>query len=449
MATNTTSDKPAVRPGQSQETPPMQPVKSEKMDFRVGPGTPLGRGLRRYWTPVCLSRELPEPDCAPLRVWLLGQSFVAFRDTSGQVGVLDEACPHRKASLVYGRNEEGGLRCLWHQWKFTVDGTVLETPNCPYKQRVRANAYPVEESGGLVWGYFGPAELKPPFPEFSWSKLSPESVMIVPVDLDCNFVRPLEGLVDSAHVSLLHVDAMKQLVNYVPNIKGANHAALTSDSMPKLELELTDFGFHYAAIRGLPDGEPGTAQVRITAYAAPYLCFIAPGNAAHISVPQDDTHTRFYNIFWSTIDRLDQGPAREVMLNLYGLSDDILDLHGVRTEPPPPGPLGKRNHFVQDRQAMKSGKSYSGGLGLTMEDAVMTCSIPGVSDHDGEHLVPADVAIVRLRRLLTGIANKVQLGEPPVGLRPRTRSTDIISTSAVLAAGLHWRSLVPNHVTLE
>ena len=421
----------------------MSSLDNQRLDLRVGPETPLGEALRRYWTPVCMSADVAEPDCDPIRVWVLGQSFVAFRDSAGRVGVLDEACPHRKASLVFGRNEAGGIRCLWHQWKIATDGAILETPNnpdCTFRDRVRANAYEVVESGGLVWGYFGPAESKPPFPAFEWAGLPPEHVVIVPVDLDCHFVRPLEGLVDTSHVALLHADTIKQL----PADRGrGDAAALAADSMPKLELELTDFGFHYAAIRKVP-GEEGATQVRVTAYAAPYTCFISPGDHAHISVPQDDTHTRFYNIMWRRDQPFD-AEARRQIIAFYGLNDEILDAQGIRAVMPPPGPLGRRNHFVQDRAAMRAGETFTGRLGLTAEDAVMTVSIGSISDYRGEHLVPADLGVVRLRRLVNDIIRSVAAGADPVGVRPTTDCRRIGAPSGLLAAGEDWRQLVRAH----
>lgn len=421
----------------------MQSTDRQRLDFRVGPDTPMGQALRRYWTPVCMSADIARPDCDPVRVWALGQSFVAFRDTAGRVGVLDEACPHRKASLVFGRNEKGGIRCLWHQWKMATDGALLETPNnpdCSFKDRVKANAYPVVESGGLVWSYFGPADLQPAFPEFVWATLPPENVMVVPVDLDCNFVRPLEGLVDTSHVALLHADIIQQL----PKDRGSGDAeALAVDSMPKVELEETDFGFHYAAIRKMQNGQ---SQVRMTAFAAPYSCFISPGDHAHVSVPQDDTHTRFYNIMWSATERLDAGPARERLLKFYGLTDDILDQQGIRSLMPPPGPLGVRNHFVQDREAMRRGETFTGHLGLTAEDAVMTVSIGSISDYRGEHLVPADLGVVRLRRLMSELARRVAAGDIAPGLQMKTDPRNIGAPSGVLGDGEDWRKLVPDHM---
>src|SRR5205807_7732499 len=163
---------------------------------RVGPGTPMGQTLRRYWLPACLSEELPQPAGDPIRLRLLGEDFVAFRDAEGQVGVLDEACPHRGASLVLGRVEDCGLRCLYHGWKFGVDGTIQETPTEPaessFKQRVQAPAYPVREAGDLVWVYLGPPELKPPFPDYPWFHVPAEYRSPTKAVYDCNYMQILE-----------------------------------------------------------------------------------------------------------------------------------------------------------------------------------------------------------------------------------------------------------------
>jgi hypothetical protein len=219
---------------------------------------------------------------------------------------------------------------------------------------------------------------------------------------------------------------------------------LLSDSAPKFELELTDFGFHYAATRKVSAELGAEAQVRVTAYAAPFTCFIPPGDHAHISVPQDDTHTKFYNIVWSPSEPLDAA-GRAARLELYGLTDAIIDRQGVRSLPPGPGPLGRRNHFVQDRAAMRAGNSYSGGFGLTVEDAVMTCSIGSANDYEGEHLVPADVAIVRLRRLMAELAQQGAAGEKVWIAAAKTPPEAITAPSALLTEGRNWRDLVPSH----
>ena len=145
---------------------------------RVGPGTPMGETMRRYWMPALLSWELPGPDCDPVRLRLLGEDLVAFRDSAGRIGVVDEACPHRLASLWLGRNEEGGLRCVYHGWKFTVDGTCVDLPSEPpdsaFKSRIRARHYPVAEAGGVIWAYLGPDPAPAP-PAYEWMTVPPEN----------------------------------------------------------------------------------------------------------------------------------------------------------------------------------------------------------------------------------------------------------------------------------
>ena len=153
----------------------MLPPKENELITRVGPGTPMGNAMRRYWIPACLSREIAEPDCPPVRVRLLGEDLVAFRDTEGRIGLVDEFCPHRRVSLYFGRNEECGLRCVYHGWKFDVDGNCVDQLNEPpehqFKQHIQLTAYPTVELGGLVWAYLGPADKMPPPPKFAWTQV--------------------------------------------------------------------------------------------------------------------------------------------------------------------------------------------------------------------------------------------------------------------------------------
>jgi len=180
----------------------MTSAKDNDVLTRVGRGTPMGDLMRQYWIPACLSSEL-EAGAAPMRLMLLGEKLIAFRDSAGRVGIMDHRCPHRCASLFFGRNEEGGLRCIYHGWKFAVDGTVLETPNVAdpkFKSRLKGRTYPVREAGGLLWGYLGPKELMPAFPEWEFMK-QPEAHRInAYAVVNCNFVQVIEGLVDSSHL---------------------------------------------------------------------------------------------------------------------------------------------------------------------------------------------------------------------------------------------------------
>src|ERR1700728_928089 len=280
---------------------------------RVGPGTPMGNVLRRYWTPAFQLGDLPEPDCPPIRVTILGENFVAFRDTNGRVGVLDELCCHRGASLTLGRVEDCGIRCLYHGWKYAVDGTIMETPNLAtstFRERVKHGAYPVREAGGLGWVYLGPPGAAPPFPEFSWATAEPDELAVSEMIMDCNWMQVLEGSIDSSHVAILHLDTLAAMgsgprsgVSFafagepwdldmpVPGAgqrKGQRKGVWPSDdNAPRIEVENTPFGFHYAAIRDVT-GEPGKKFVRVTAFVMPYTAFIGGGPGAGVRVPRDD-----------------------------------------------------------------------------------------------------------------------------------------------------------------
>ena len=175
---------------------------------RTGPGTPMGLTLRRYWIPALLASELPEPDGAPVRVRLLGEDLIAFRDTLGRVALLDEYCPHRRASLFFGRNEDCGLRCVYHGWKFDVDGQCVDMMNEPpereFAHKIRTTAYPLVELGGVLWAYLGPPALRPPLPAFAWTQAPATHRYASKVVQDCNWVQALEGGIDTSHVPILH-----------------------------------------------------------------------------------------------------------------------------------------------------------------------------------------------------------------------------------------------------
>lgn len=403
---------------------------------RVGPGTPMGEALRRRWVAACLTTDLPEPDGTPLRIKLLGEWFVVFRDSNGDVGMLDERCPHRGASLAFGRNEGCGLRCLWHGWKIGVDGTLHETPNIAddhFRQRVTAQSHDVVEHGGFVWAHLGDNE-RPPLPDFQFAHVPDENRLIVAADLDSNYTQPLEGLADSSHVGILHSDLIASMTGTNRDI-----SAIGADQAPRLVVEPTDFGFHYAALRKIDEGAGGH-HVRVTAYAAPLLFFIAPGGQAFMSVPQDDTHTRFYNIFWSPEERLVDGPGRQQRLDMFGLHPEQLERFGMAAEHPLTGELGQRNHFVQDRDAMSSGSSFTGLGGLTAEDAAMTDSMGELYDRQNEHLVPADLAVIRLRRVLRSIAD-----EDSADVAVTTPIERITAAESVIGLDDDWHDLVPHH----
>src|ERR687886_2780840 len=204
---------------------------------RVGPGTPMGNLMRQYWIPAMLSSELPTPDSDPVRVLLLGEQLLGFRDTSGQVGLMQHNCPHRGASLFFGRNEEGGLRCVYHGWKFDVSGTCTDMPNEPaesdFKHKVKAVAYPCVERGGVVWAYLGPSSHAAQPPELEWTHVPPSHRYVTKRIQVCNYLQNVEGEVDSSHVSFLHstLDQRNRLPDY-----------MARDRAPRFYVKATDYG---------------------------------------------------------------------------------------------------------------------------------------------------------------------------------------------------------------
>jgi phenylpropionate dioxygenase-like ring-hydroxylating dioxygenase large terminal subunit len=422
---------------------------------QVGPDTAMGRTLRRYWTPAFQLGDLPDPDCPPIQVELLGESFVAFRDTNGNLGFLDELCMHRGASLALGRVEDCGIRCLYHGWKYAADGTILETPNFPgstFKDRVKQGSYPVRESGGLGWVYLGPPGTEPPFPRFRWTQAPPDEIAISEMILDCNWIQVQEGSIDSSHVGILHLDTLAVTASGPRTVGSFEFAGEpwdtgitlpsrrvlggvgwpSQDNGPKIEVEYTPFGFHYAALRDA--NEPGKQYVRVTAFVMPYTAFIAGTNGSVIVVPRDETSCSLYlaaNMPKSANGRPPGG----------GMNQGI--------DPSVWGPeRGNRRLRLptQDRAAMASGKSFAGYRGGNrIQDAAVQMSEGKIYDRRKEHLVPADLAIIRMRRLLTDSMKLVEDGKPPLGLGEGYDFSHVSGAAAVTNVGERWQDLVPGN----
>jgi len=185
-------------------------MKAEQNELltRTGPGTPMGELFRRYWMPALLASELPAPDCPPVRLKLLGERMVAFRDTNGRLGLIDEFCAHRGVSLWFGRNEECGLRCPYHGWKYDVTGQCVEVPSEPVEsgfcKKIKLKSYPLVERGGVIWVYMGPPDQQPPLPEFEFATVPEEQSYMSKRVQECNWLQAMEGGIDSSHVSFLH-----------------------------------------------------------------------------------------------------------------------------------------------------------------------------------------------------------------------------------------------------
>src|SRR6266850_6133046 len=258
---------------------------------RVGPGTPMGNLMRQYWIPAARSDELPAPNAPPLRVRLLGESLIAFRVTSGKVGLVANSCPHRGASLFYGRNEAEGLRCVYHGWKFDVTGACVDMPSEPlesnFSQKVRAVTYPCVERGGLIWAYLGPRPTPPPMPELEATMLAESRIQVY--QRECNWMQALEGDIDTGHTVYLHLGSVD--ASEVPPDSWARYAL--ADRAPRYEVTDTDFGVMYGAYR---PAEADTNYWRIANFLFPFYAMVPTGVLGlevrvRAWVPMDDGHT--------------------------------------------------------------------------------------------------------------------------------------------------------------
>jgi len=373
---------------------------------RVCGDAPMGQVLRRYWLPALLSDEVAEPDGAPVPVRLLGEDLVAFRDTKGRVGLVDERCPHRLASLVIGRNEDCGLTCIYHGWKFDVTGACVDMPTEPegfgFKNRIRIAAYPTREAGGMVWTYMGPPESEPPFPAFGWTALPREQRGIIKIGIRANYLQTVEGAIDSAHSWFLHRGSSRDW---------EKRFAVSQDQSPKLEAEDTAYGFRYAAIRKPLENPDTTKYVRVTLFALPSTAFIPPPlNAdlpAHtqIFVPLDDDHTMLFDVFHSQNGTpVDEAELRRGLHAQPGVDLDADWFRHARRE----------NRWQQDRAAMRDG-SWTGIKGFQNQDIAAQESMGRVVDRSREHLGTSDVAVIRMRRRMLETVRRLRAGEPLVG----------------------------------
>jgi len=417
---------------------------------RVGPETPMGDALRRYWLPALLSSDLPHPDCDPKRVRLVGEDFIAFRDTKGRIGFLDEYCRHRSASLALGRVEDCGIRCIYHGWKFAYDGTVLETPNVEdpdFKTRFKARAFPAREAGGFIWVYLGPVEKEPPFPHYSWFDLPASHVVTTVHHGECNFVQIMEGLVDSSHLGLLHMDGLKKTdTSDLTFAKKTN--TMQFNLAPKLEAEDAPYGFNYVALRNISDAQGQRTEARVTAFVAPCFIFNPNGDLITIVVPADDETSYFFHAFWDAEKKLNEEPLRSQHLSFIGLDDATLHRFGIDLGNVDPGRPNRANNFLQDREGMRSGRTFSGLPGFVQEDIAVSVASGPTRDRSRETLSAADVAVGRLYRVLINSARRVKDGGDPVGIDPAIDTNAIKGAAAVLRSGQAWQSLVPSAATL-
>jgi phthalate 4,5-dioxygenase len=380
---------------------------------RTNAGTPMGELFRRFWLPALLPSEVPTADCDPIRFRILGEDLVAFRDSNGLPGVLANNCPHRGASLFFGRNEEAGLRCVYHGWKFSVDGACLDMPNEPtesdFRHKVRAVAYPARQYAGLIWIYMGPPDKQPPLPTYQWcARPDADQTTANKWMQDSNYAQALEGNIDSSHVGFLHRTFSHPTFQQGGRLENTQQVTATRE---------TDFGFVYGARRDAPNGD---YYWRVTTYTLPTFTQIASqsrgGNGIFLIPRDDETH------WWITVNppRLPDEPERidpgfAALLNGSAIAD--------------PSTLGlipgtwrrvrnKDNDYLIDR-TMQRTFNYTGLPGNRAQDQAVTESMGPIVNRTQEHLGAADTAIIVMRRLLIAMARRLEAGvEPEIVSQP-------------------------------
>jgi phthalate 4,5-dioxygenase oxygenase subunit len=407
---------------------------------RVEGETPMGQLMRRHWLPACLSEEVAQPDGAPVRIRALGEELVAFRDSKGRLGVLDEHCPHRRASLALGRNEECGLRCLYHGWKFDVDGNVLEMasepPGTRMNEKIKQKSYPAREAGGFVWVYLGPPESMPEFEPPPFAPTPQAKVSILKIHVPCNWAQILEGQIDSAHSSSLHSSDM--VPAHVDAAKATDTSWLrpSTDKAPRMQSENTSYGFRYAAIRKPIQNADSHDYVRVTVYVAPFTCLIPPNNAynvASVIVPADDLNTVFYFLAWTDGSKpgIDQEAWRRFNAAEIGV-DLTADYRNLRTYD---------NNYKQDRKAMKLG-DFTGIRGIPHQDIAMWETMGRIADRSKDWLGTSDIAVARFRRLMVDAAAAMRDKGTALGRsEPHIPHATIASYEGVVPKSTDWRAL--------
>jgi phthalate 4,5-dioxygenase oxygenase subunit len=409
---------------------------------RVEGDAPMGQLMRRHWIPACMSEEVAESDGTPIRVRLLGEDLVVFRDSDGKLGVLDEYCPHRRASLALGRNEECGLRCLYHGWKFDVEGNVLEMTSEPtesgFADKVKHKAYPAREGAGLVWTYMGPAETMPEFEPPSFAPTGTERVSILKIKVAANWAQITEGQIDSAHSSSLHSSDM--VPARVDGAKATDQSWLrpSTDRAPRFQVQRTSFGFRYAAIRRPIVNANTHDYIRTTVFVAPFISLIPPNNVHNVTTvlaPIDDNNTDFYFIAWNGEDKpgVDQESWRKFNRAQPGIDLDE-NFRNTRT---------RDNNYLQDRQAMKLG-NFTGIAGIPSQDIAMweTMGRTGISDRTKERLGASDIAVVEFRRLMVDAARQMRDTGVALGrTEPHIPHAKISSFEGIVPKTTDWRTL--------
>lgn len=380
-------------------------LKKEQNDLvtQTGPGTAMGNLFRRYWMPALLSQQLPSPDCDPVRLELFSEKMVAFRDTQGRLGLIDEFCAHRGVSLWFGRNEENGLRCPYHGWKFDIKGQCIEVPSEPtsgYCDRIKLKSYPMVERGGVIWVYMGPADKQPPLPEYEFATVPAAQSYMSKRYQECNWLQALEGGIDSSHVSFLHSGSL----NTDPLFKGAKGNQYNlSDLSPVFEVAEASGGLYIGARRNAEDDQ---YYWRITPWLMPNYTVVPPRGDhpvhGHFWVPIND-HACWA---WS----FDYHPTRALTQAERSAMEGGASVH-VKVDADYKPLQRKENNYGMDRDAQRKRIFYSGIEGIGIQDASLQESMGSIQDRTKENLVSTDNGIIMTRQRLMKAAKA--LAEDP------------------------------------
>jgi phenylpropionate dioxygenase-like ring-hydroxylating dioxygenase large terminal subunit len=364
----------------------------------------MGKLFRRYWQPALLSEQLPTPDCAPVRLELLSEKMVAFRDTDGKLGLIDEFCAHRGVSLWFGRNEQGGLRCPYHGWKYNVKGECTEIPSEPVEtglcNRIKLKSYPLIERGGVLWVYMGPPEHQPPLPEYEFATVPSVQSYTSKRFQECNWLQALEGGIDSSHVSFLHSGSL----NTDPLFKGAKGNQYNlNDLSPVFDVAQADGGLYVGARRNAEDEQ---YYWRITPWIMPCFTMVPPRGDhpmhGHFWVPINDENCWAWSFDYHPTRAL-KDSERQAMINGEGIHVKVdQDYRPLQR---------KENDYLMDRDAQRKGVYYSGIQSIGMQDASLQESMGPIQDRTRENLVGTDNGIIMMRQRLMKAAKA--LAEDP------------------------------------
>lgn len=401
---------------------------------RTGPDTTMGQFFRRYWIPALMSEELARPNCPPVRVKILGEELLAFRDTDGSVGLVDEYCPHRRVSLYFGRNEECGIRCVYHGWKFDIKGNCVDMPSEPkgstFKDRIKIKSYPCKERGGVIWTYMGPPEDMPELPELEWALVPDSHRFISRRTQQCNYLQAIEGGLDSSHVSFLHRGSGGQGFIGQTNYNNDAPKYLTQDTAPKFEVEKTEYGLLVGAKRNADEGK---LYWRITQFLMPWYTMIPTFDhsprGGHAWVPVDDENVWTWSINWI--------PDRPLTIGEIATFKEGRGTH-MPLIPRSHLPIqNKDNDYLMNREWQTSGSSFTGIKGIGAQDAAVQESQGPIADRSMERLGSSDAAIIATRQILLKTVKNFRDGIHPPALEPE--SHHVRSASVVLPEGVPFQ----------